>query len=222
MSLGGGAERPRKLQRTEPDLPPPAQRSNTTLAALPSLESPGTGAESPSWRFDDEFYMPKNPSPCLQRAESTLTAASASPSSFSENIRVDMTDEGDHLEVLADVPGYTKDNVSISVVGGLEVTIVLTNGTSRRAPGAAAADAAAYMTTPSVAPSTTAPVSSAGSARPAKNYLLRERTLRLHRVIRTIRLPCCVDPTKTTARVADGVLRITLMKMAPKIDVHIE
>jgi len=142
------------------------------------------------------------------------------------SMRVDMIDEGNVIEVVVDAPGYARHQVRING-GGNTLKITLYNEdevarlTSLSSPPRNSRSTSSESTRglPTITPEVgtrdldAPPREEVVRLRTPKNYILRERTLRLRKVSRTLRLPCSMDVARTTAKVADGVIRITVPKL---------
>lgn len=95
---------------------------------------------------------------------------------------VDVRESGDHLIVEAELPGFAKEQVNITLENSL-LTISAERPDEARPAGAAA---------------------------PASGYLLKER--RFTRFQRSFTLPPTVDENSVAARLENGVLTLTLSK----------
>lgn len=101
---------------------------------------------------------------------------------------VDVREDADHIYVEADLPGFNKDEVDISLENGT-LTIVAEKKEEIPAPQQDDKQEASGQ---------------------KGNYLLRER--RIQRFIRSFTLPSDVDEQSVQAKLDNGVLKITLNK----------
>jgi HSP20 family protein len=98
---------------------------------------------------------------------------------------VDIREDADHVYVEADMPGFTKDEVNVSLQNG-----VLTISAEKQ--------------------SSPEPAGGSQQQPQSGNYLLRER--RYERLERSFTLPPNVDQDRVNARLENGCLGITLHK----------
>ncbi|SFC35607.1 HSP20 family protein [Halobiforma haloterrestris] len=105
-------------------------------------------------------------------------------------IRLDLVDAGDELVVVADVPGYERDDLTVRLEGE---TLTISGDRSRGEPGA---ESVRDRTPPA--------------------YLRRERTARSF--ARRVRLPEPVAADDATASLDDGVLTVRLPKYASTME----
>lgn len=131
---------------------------------------------------------------------------------------VDIREDNDHIYVEADLPGFSKNDVEITISDGILVIAAerreeepaehpsgssdqQQNGQSQPGDGAQGAAAAQRD-------------GQRGQSPQRRNghgeYLLRER--RFQRIVRSFTLPANVDEEHVEAHLADGVLKITLNK----------
>jgi HSP20 family molecular chaperone IbpA len=156
------------------------------------------------------------------------------------NYGVDIREDEDHVYIEADLPGFRKEDVDISIEDGvLTITAERREEVERPAPGATDQDqpqaagqdqSRAQVAAPAqgASPAQGAAPAPAGQQRqegrqmqpaqgrqiqarqPQGNYLLRER--RVQRFVRSFTLPPNVDESNIQATLENGVLRITLNK----------
>jgi HSP20 family protein len=112
---------------------------------------------------------------------------------------VDVREDQDHIYVEAELPGFRKDDIDITLENQtLTISAERSEEQGEPAPGAQARQGGK------------AQGGAAGAARPRGEYLLRER--RYTRFQRSFTLPPTVDESSVNARLAEGVLTITLNK----------
>ena len=111
---------------------------------------------------------------------------------------VDIREDQDHIYVEAELPGFKKDEVDITLENQT-LTIMAQRSEEREQDQPA-----------QVAPVKGQAKGGAPATRPRGEYLLRER--RYTRFQRSFTLPPTVDESSVNARLADGVLTITLNK----------
>ncbi len=114
---------------------------------------------------------------------------------------VDIREDADHIYVEADLPGFRKEDVDISLQDGvLGITAERREEISEPDSGKEGEGAEAGKSK-SGRPQT---------SRSPDEYLLRER--RIQRFVRSFTLPPNVDPQSVQAKMENGVLRVTLNK----------
>ena len=113
---------------------------------------------------------------------------------------VDVREDQDHIYVEAELPGFRKDDIDITLENQ---TLVITAERSEE-QGEPVPAQAAQGRQGGKSPN------GAATSRPRGDYLLRER--RYTRFQRSFTLPPTVDESSVNARLADGVLTITLNK----------
>lgn len=112
---------------------------------------------------------------------------------------VDIREDADHVYIDADLPGFTKDEVNLSIENG---TLTITAERREEAPAA-----------PQQQQGQAAPDQQGQKAQKPEQkgeYLLRER--RIERFVRSFTLPPEVDEQNVQAKLENGVLKITLNK----------
>ncbi len=114
---------------------------------------------------------------------------------------VDVREDQDHIYVEAELPGFRKDDIDITMENQ---TLVITAERSEEQGEPAPAQAAQGRQ------GGKSQGGAATASRPRGEYLLRER--RYTRFQRSFTLPPTVDESSVNARLADGVLTITLNK----------
>jgi HSP20 family protein len=120
------------------------------------------------------------------------------------NYGVDVREDANHVYVEADLPGFRKEDVDISLENG-----VLTLTAERREETTEPADQQRQDQ------------KQKGNRQQESNYLLRER--RVQRFVRSLSLPpSAVDEQNVQARLENGVLKITLNKREESKPKHIE
>jgi HSP20 family protein len=112
---------------------------------------------------------------------------------------VDIREDADHIFVEADLPGFNKDDVDVSLENGT-LTISAEKQEQRQTPQPHEAKGQGQK-------SQGQPQHGGG---PEKNYLLRER--HYNRFIRSFNLPSTVDESHVNAKLDNGCLTITLNK----------
>lgn len=109
---------------------------------------------------------------------------------------VDIREDEDHIMIEADLPGFKKDEVNVSIDNGI-LTI--------------SAEHKEEIGTQHQGQSQQRKQQSNQGGNGKGEYLLRER--RYHRFIRSFTLPANVDEQNVNASLQDGVLKITLRKL---------
>lgn len=112
--------------------------------------------------------------------------AEAGPLATMGNYGVDIREDADHIYIEADMPGFRKEDINISLENG-----VLAISAERREEESAQPQQGEQRRQP-------------------ESYLLRER--RYHRFIRSFALPAQVDEQNVQAKLENGVLKIALNK----------
>ena len=108
---------------------------------------------------------------------------------------MDIREDADHIYVEADLPGFRKEDVDISIENDM---LTITAERRRKSPTSRRAGRKLEQ-------------GDAGkSNRSQGEYLLRER--RIQRFVRSFTLPPTADPQSVQAKMENGVLRITLNK----------
>ena len=147
------------------------------------------------------------------------------------NYGVDIREDADHIYVEADLPGFRKEDINISLENGmLTITAERQEEVTEPAPGEGGPQQQGQAAQPGQGQQVgeEQPRGGAGGGRPQQqpppqqqqqqtqqrqqspNYLLRER--RVMRFVRSFALPPNVDESSVQARLENGVLRITLNK----------
>jgi HSP20 family protein len=116
-------------------------------------------------------------------------AAEAGPFAMMGNYNVDIHEDADHIYVEADMPGFRKEDIDLTLENG-----VLTISAERHEEQTEQPRQGKQQ----------------GKAEPEATYLLRER--RQQQCIRSFTLPNEVDEQSVQARLDNGVLKITLNK----------
>ena len=112
---------------------------------------------------------------------------------------VDVREDQDHIYVEAELPGFRKDDIDITLENQtLTISAERSEEHGEPAPGAQNRQAGKAQT------------GAATAVRPRGEFLLRER--RYTRFQRSFTLPPTVDESSVNARLAEGVLTITLNK----------
>lgn len=119
------------------------------------------------------------------------------------NYGVDVREDGNHIYVEADLPGFRREDVDVSLENG-----VLTITAERREEIAEPPEQQRQDQ------------QQKGNRQQASNYLLRER--RVQRFVRSLSLPPSVDEQNVQARLENGVLKITLNKREESKPKHID
>jgi HSP20 family protein len=119
---------------------------------------------------------------------------------------VDVREDQDHIYVEAELPGFRKDDIDITLENQ---TLVITAERSEEHGEPAPAQGAQGRQGGKSQGGASGAVSG-GASRPRGEYLLRER--RYSRFQRSFTLPPTVDESSVNARLAEGVLTITLNK----------
>ncbi|PIL22557.1 hypothetical protein GSI_15246 [Ganoderma sinense ZZ0214-1] len=127
---------------------------------------------------------------------------------------IDVHEQGDSYVVEAELPGVKKENVSVRVGdGGRSLTIegkVFRQGAVPQQEGQAQTSAAAE-------PSTGTSESTEVAAQPEPTAISTERMFTgTSSFTRTVMLPLPIDSSKVSAKLADGVLTVTVPK-APEV-----
>ncbi|TBU62335.1 HSP20-like chaperone [Dichomitus squalens] len=145
----------------------------------------------------------------------------ASPSSALRPA-IDVHEQGDNYIVEAELPGVKKENVSVRIGdGGRSLTIE--GKVFRRSPETAPQqDSQAQGTTESATSSTSTSDSTAVATKPEETAISTERLFTgTSSFTRTVLLPQPVDSSKVSAKLADGVLTVTVPKAPETGSVHI-
>jgi HSP20 family protein len=131
------------------------------------------------------------------------------------NFGVDVREDADHIYIEADLPGFRKEDVNISLEDNV-LTIVAERKEEIPPPGEQAQQAQQGQQAAQAQPGQqgqqlpqSQPVQQ-GKKRSSSDYLLRER--RYERFVRSFILPHPVDEQSVQAKLENGVLKITLNK----------
>jgi HSP20 family protein len=119
---------------------------------------------------------------------------------------VDVREDQDHIYVEAELPGFRKDDIDITLENQ---TLVITAERSEEQPEPPPGQPAQGRQG-GKSQGATLQGGNATASRPRGEYLLRER--RYSRFQRSFTLPPTVDESSVNARLAEGVLTITLNK----------
>jgi HSP20 family protein len=123
------------------------------------------------------------------------------------NYGVDIREDKDHIYIEADLPGFRKEEVNVSMEEG-----VLTISAEHVEEAAKPAQPGQQQPAPQQQRQENQPQQDQEQQqqRGRGNYLLRER--RVQRFIRSFTLPPNIDEKQVQAKLEDGVLKITLNK----------
>jgi HSP20 family protein len=135
------------------------------------------------------------------------------------NYGVDIREDADHIYVDADLPGFSKQDIDISLENGMltitaerqELVEQPAPGQAGQQPGQAAQPGQEQQAGQHQRPDNGQPQQQQSQQRQQEqSYLLRER--RIRRFVRSFNLPPNVDESSVQAKLENGVLRITLNK----------
>jgi len=148
--------------------------------------------------FDDPFFQPSN---------------SLRPS-------IDVTEEGDNYVVEADLPGVKKENVDVRIGdGGHSVSIE--GRVSRRGNGSGVESRPAGETAASATAACEGSDSIAKADQASGSISTGSVTMSTSSFSRTVWLPQVVDENNVSAKLADGVLSLTIPKAVDKASVKV-
>ncbi len=103
-------------------------------------------------------------------------------------VAVDLVDEGDRYELTADLPGYEREDINITLAdGSIRIEAEREEEYDEEVEES-----------------------------PTSRYVRRER--QQHSVSRSVRLPEPIDEEEANARYQNGVLTVTLPKLQPTVD----
>jgi HSP20 family protein len=124
---------------------------------------------------------------------------------------VDIREDKDHIYIDADLPGFRKEDVNISLDKGM-LTITAEHREEISAPSPPGPQQGQEQQKQDGKPEQQQQQNQKGasSQQEPANYLLRER--RIQRFVRSFTLPPTVDEQSVQAKLEDGVLHITLNK----------
>jgi HSP20 family protein len=120
---------------------------------------------------------------------------------------VDIREDKDHIYIDADLPGFRKEDVNISLDKGM-LTITAEHREEIPPPSPQGSQQGQEQQKQDGKPEQQQ--KGASSQQEPANYLLRER--RIQRFVRSFTLPPTVDEKSVQAKLEDGVLHITLNK----------
>jgi HSP20 family protein len=133
------------------------------------------------------------------------------------NYGVDIREDADHIYVEADLPGFRKEDIDISLENGtLTIVAERKEEITEPAPGAQGQGQQAQGGQQGQAQATAEQATREGrqsrqkQPEPSGEFLLRERSIQ--RFVRSFTLPPNVDEKSVQASLENGVLRITLNK----------
>jgi len=129
------------------------------------------------------------------------------------NYGVDIREDADHVYIEADLPGFRKEDVDISVEDGtLTISAERQEEVAAEPPAGQSGQEQAQGTDQGGRQDRHGQPGQQGRAfrQQQDNYLLRER--RVQRFVRSFTLPPNVDEQSAEAKLEDGVLKITLRK----------